>query len=289
MSIIIGRKPVLEAINSGEELEQVFILYGQRGGIIDAIRIAANKRGIKCNEVKLERFKTITQNPNAQGVAAKKSSQKYFSLQEIIDQSKKSTFLKSHAVPILSGSASFSEIPKSPLSGIPLKAGQIWNDTTISSISKPVYPLILVLDSIQDPHNLGAILRTAECAGANGVIITKHNSASINETVIKTSAGATEHLKICPVNNLSQTLKELKANGFWIVGSALENAKDYTKVDYKIPLVLVVGNEEKGIRRLTAESCDFIVEIPMKGKIQSLNVSVAAGILLFEILRQRSQ
>lgn len=240
MNIIIGRKPVLEAINSGEEIEQVFILYGQRGGIVDAIRIASKKRGIKCSEVKEERFRNITQNPNAQGVAAKKISQKFYTLSELIILSKKS-----------------------------------------------FYPLILVLDSIQDPHNLGAILRTAECAGADGIVITKHQSAPINESAVKTSAGATEILKIAPVINLSQSLAELKENGFWIAGSSLENSKNYLEPDYKVPLALVLGNEEKGIRRLTADSCDFLIKIPLHGKIQSLNVSVAAGIILFEILRKR--
>ena len=157
------------------------------------------------------------------------------------------------------------------------------------------YPLLLVLDSIQDTHNLGAILRTAECSEVHGIIVTKHNSAPLNETVVKTSAGATEFLKICPVNNLSNTLKELKDNGFWIIGSSLDKSPDgsaqsniYSQIDYKIPLALVVGNEEKGIRRLTANNCDILVNIPMRGKIQSLNVSVATGILLFEILRQRN-
>jgi 23S rRNA (guanosine2251-2'-O)-methyltransferase len=248
MNLIIGRKPVLEALNSGEEIEQVYILFGQKGPIINAIRIAAKKNGIKCNEIPIGKFKSVTTHSNAQGIAAIKSDQKFYSLYEIINSSKQSAF-----------------------------------------------PLILILDSIQDTHNLGAILRTAECTGVDGVIITKHNSAPVNATVVKTSAGATEHVKICSVNNLSQTLKELRDNGFWIVGSSLENfpsgkpsVKNYTEVDYKLPIALIVGNEEKGIRRLTAESCDFLVQIPMKGKIQSLNVSVAAGILLFEILRQRS-
>ncbi|MCE7954027.1 MAG: 23S rRNA (guanosine(2251)-2'-O)-methyltransferase RlmB, partial [Chlorobi bacterium CHB7] len=147
--------------------------------------------------------------------------------------------------------------------------------------------LILILDEIQDPHNVGAILRSAECSGVNGVILTKHNSATITSTVVKVSAGATEHLNICQVNNLSQTIDELKKNGFWIVGSSFENSKNYNEVDYKIPIALIVGNEEKGIRKLTASKCDFLIKIPMSGKIQSLNVSVATGILLFEILRQR--
>jgi len=120
------------------------------------------------------------------------------------------------------------------------------------------------------------------------VIVTKHNSAPINETVAKTSAGATEHVKIAQVNNLANAIDELKENGFWIVGSSLENAKPYTEVDYKIPIALIVGNEEKGIRKLTADKCDFLVQILMTGKLQSLNVSVATGILLFEIIRQRN-
>jgi len=241
MNIIIGRKPVLEALKSNEEIEQVYLLFGQQGNIIHAIRVAAKKKGIKCNQIPLERFRTYTPDKNAQGVIALKQDFKFSSLDEIIFETKKTSL-----------------------------------------------PLILILDEIQDPHNVGAILRSAECSGVNGVILTKHNSATITSTVTKVSAGATEHLKICQVNNLSQTIDELKEKGFWIVGSSLENAKNYTEVDYKIPLALIVGNEEKGIRKLTASKCDFLVKIPMSGKIQSLNVSVATGILLFEIIRQRS-
>ena len=241
MNLIIGRKPVLEAINSGEEIEQVYILFGQKGSVINTIRIAAKKHGIKCNQIPLEKFRAIVTSRNAQGVAAVKPQHKLNSTDEIIANAKQSK-----------------------------------------------HPLILILDSIQDPHNVGAILRTAECSGVNGVIITKHNSAPITQTVVKTSAGATEHLMIAQVNNLSQIIDELKKNGFWIVGSSLENAKDYTTVDYNLPIALIVGNEEKGIRRLTAEKCDFLVKIPMTGKIQSLNVSVATGVLLFEIMRSRN-
>ena len=240
MNIIIGRKPVLEALNAEEEIEQVYILFGQQGGIINAIRVAAKKRGIKCNQIPLDRFKTYTPSQNAQGVIALKQDFKFSSLDENLSEAKKSTL-----------------------------------------------PIILILDEIQDPHNVGAILRSAECSGVNGVIITKHHSATITSTVTKVSAGATEHLKICQVNNLSQTIDELKEKGFWLIGSSLENAKDYNEVDYKIPIALIVGNEEKGIRKLTASKCDFLVKIPMSGKIQSLNVSVATGVLLFEILRQR--
>ncbi|RPI75113.1 MAG: 23S rRNA (guanosine(2251)-2'-O)-methyltransferase RlmB, partial [Ignavibacteriales bacterium] len=192
--------------------------------------------------IPLERFSSITNNPNAQGVAAKKSEQKFFSFEEII---------------------SFSKEKK--------------------------YPLLLILDSIQDTHNAGAIIRTAECSGVDGIIITKHNSAPINETVVKTSAGAVSLVKLCQVTNLANALKQLKEEGFWIIGSALsDESKNYTEVDYKIPLALIMGNEEKGIRRLTIDNCDMLIKIPMLGKIQSLNVSVSAGIILFEILRQRS-
>ena len=240
MNLIVGRKPVLEAINSGDELEQIYLLYGQKGNIIDAIRVAAKKRGIKINQIPLEKFRTLIQNTNAQGIAAIKPAYKFHSLDDIISDAKSSS-----------------------------------------------NPLILILDSIQDTHNVGAILRTAECSGVNGIIVTKHNSAPINATVVKTSAGATEHVKIAHVNNLANTIKRLKENGFWIVGSSLDNAKLYTEVDFTIPIALIVGNEEKGIRKLTADKCDFLVKIPMAGKLQSLNVSVATGILLFEVMRQR--
>jgi len=242
MNLIVGRKPVLEAINSGDELEQIYLLYGQKGNIIDAIRVAAKKRGIKINQIPLEKFRILIQNTNAQGIAAIKPAYKFHSLDDIISGSKSSS-----------------------------------------------NPLILILDSIQDTHNVGAILRTAECSGVNGIIVTKHNSAPINATVVKTSAGATEHVKIAQVNNLANTIKVLKENGFWIVGSSLDNAKLYTEVDFTIPIALIVGNEEKEIRKLTADKCDFLVKIPMAGKLQSLNVSVATGILLFEILRQRGE
>ncbi|MFN3873759.1 MAG: 23S rRNA (guanosine(2251)-2'-O)-methyltransferase RlmB [Ignavibacterium sp.] len=253
MNLIIGRKPVLEALNSDEEITQVYILFGQEGGIINAIRVAAKKKGIKVNQIPAEKFRQLVKDKNAQGVAAVKSSQKFYTLQEIIQ------FSKNKNLKALSSGESSGES----------------------------FPLLLILDSIQDTHNVGAILRTAECSGVDGIIITRHNSAPINETVVKTSAGASELVKICQVNNLANAIDELKKEGYWIVGSYLGNSKPYTEIDYKLPLALIVGNEEKGIRKLTAEKCDFLVHIPMKGKIQSLNVSVATGILLFEILRQR--
>lgn len=158
----------------------------------------------------------------------------------------------------------------------------------IAKSKKSALPLLLLLDSIQDTHNLGAILRSAECAGVDGVIITTNQSAPINEIVEKISAGAVSHLRICKVNNLVRAIEDLKKNGFWIVGTHLSGEKNYNQLDYKMPVALVMGNEEKGIRKLVAENCDFLVKIPMKGKIDSLNVSVSTGVLLFEILRQRN-
>ncbi|HPI39151.1 MAG TPA: 23S rRNA (guanosine(2251)-2'-O)-methyltransferase RlmB [Ignavibacteriaceae bacterium] len=161
-------------------------------------------------------------------------------------------------------------------------------DELLNSFSEKQNPLLLLVESIQDVHNLGALLRTAECAGVDGVVITRHNTAPVNEVVVKASAGAVSYLKICFVNNIANTIDYLKKQNYWIIGSSLEEAKNYTVPDYNIPAALIIGNEEKGIRKLTAEKCDMLVKIPMKGKIQSLNVSVATGVLLFEILRKRS-
>lgn len=161
-------------------------------------------------------------------------------------------------------------------------------DDILRDAEKFEFPLLLLLDSIQDPHNLGAIIRTADCSAVNGIITTIKNSAAVNKTVEKTSAGATNYVKIARVNNMASTLDLLKQNGYWIVGSLIGDSMNYAEIDYKIPIALLIGNEEKGIRRLIAKKCDFLAEIPMKGNVQSLNVSVATGILLFEILRQRS-
>ena len=150
-------------------------------------------------------------------------------------------------------------------------------------------PFILILDEIEDPHNLGALIRSAECAGIHGIIIPLHNAASVNSTVAKTSAGATAHLPIARVTNIAQTLDELKKAGVWIVGTELETAKLYYEHDYRGSLAIVIGNEGKGIRRLVKEKCDFLVKIPMHGKIESLNASVAGALVMFEAAKSRIQ
>ncbi|HTP12095.1 MAG TPA: 23S rRNA (guanosine(2251)-2'-O)-methyltransferase RlmB [Bacteroidota bacterium] len=148
-------------------------------------------------------------------------------------------------------------------------------------------PLILILDEIEDPQNLGALIRTAECAGIHGVIIPKHHAAPITETVAKASAGAVSHVAIARVTNVVQTIEELKKRGLWIVGSEAEAAKVYYEVDYSGPVGIVVGNEGKGIRRLVKEKCDYLVKIPMYGKIDSLNASVSGALLMYEAVRAR--
>jgi 23S rRNA (guanosine2251-2'-O)-methyltransferase len=148
-------------------------------------------------------------------------------------------------------------------------------------------PLIVVLDAIEDPHNLGAILRTADAAGVSGVVIQSRRSALHAGTVAKTSAGALSHVRVAEVVNIARAIEELKELGVWSVGLAGEAAQPYDEVDLTGPVALVMGAEGPGLRRLVREKCDFLVSIPMAGHVGSLNVSVAAGIALFEALRQR--
>ncbi len=147
----------------------------------------------------------------------------------------------------------------------------------------------LVLDHVQDPHNLGACLRSADAAGVDGVIITKDQSVGITPTVAKVASGAAETVPLFKVTNLARTLGWLKEAGIWIVGAAGEAEKTIYQTDLNMPLALIMGAEEKGMRRLTRENCDFLVKIPMLGQVESLNVSVATGIVLFEAVRQRSK
>jgi len=147
--------------------------------------------------------------------------------------------------------------------------------------------LLVVLDGIEDPHNLGAILRTADAAGAGGVVIQSRRSAALSAVAAKASAGALAHVRIAEVVNIARAIDELKALGVWTVGLAGEAEASYDQVDMTVPTALVVGAEGAGLRRLVRESCDFLVAIPMRGHVDSLNVSVAAGVALFEAVRQR--
>lgn len=147
-------------------------------------------------------------------------------------------------------------------------------------------PFVIIADGIEDPHNLGAVIRTAEAAGVHGLIIPKRHSATLNSTVYKTSAGAASWLKVARVSNLTDTVKQLKKCGLWVYGAEADGVS-YTSADYKGPIALVIGSEGSGISRLLKENCDHIVALPMKGKINSLNASVAAGILIYEIVKHR--
>ncbi len=239
MRIIYGRRPVFEALSSGEMVKKVYLLRGIRKTLKENISKIINEKQIGIIEVNDYDLQKLTNSPNNQGIAAEIEEVKYAELSDILNSSKgKST------------------------------------------------PIILLLDSIQDPGNLGAILRSAESAGVDGVVLTIHNSAPITNVVEKTSAGAVGHLKICRVNNLVSVITQLKNEGYWIVGTVMETETSIYDLDYNRPTAIIVGNEEKGLRRLVKENCDFLVKIPMFGNIQSLNVSVSTGIILYEVLRQ---
>ena len=151
------------------------------------------------------------------------------------------------------------------------------------------FSLLVVLDGVEDPHNLGAILRTADAAGADGVVIPERRAAGVTPTVTKASAGASEHLPIAKVTNIGRTLEELKSKKLWIVGLDERAPQNYDSLDYKMDCAIVLGAEGKGVHELVRKKCDFLISIPMLGKVPSLNVSVAAGVVLYEIVRQRQQ
>ena len=158
--------------------------------------------------------------------------------------------------------------------------------TPLNKIIEKEYDKVLILDHILDPHNFGAIIRTAVAAGFNAIIIPNDRQVLINSTVVKTSVGAVFDIDIVLVTNLNNTIKILKDNGFWIYGTVM-NGEDYREVDYNGKACLIIGNEEKGISKLVKENCDFLVTIPISPKIDSLNASVAAGILIYEVVRSR--
>lgn len=157
--------------------------------------------------------------------------------------------------------------------------------TAVEHLLEPA--LFLVLDNVQDPHNLGACLRTADASGVHGIIITKDNAVGITPTVCKVASGAAETVPVYMVTNLARTLRWLKTEGLWIIGTAGEAEQTFYQSDFTVPMALVIGAEESGMRRLTREQCDVLVKLPMLGTVESLNLSVATGVLLYEVLRQR--
>ena len=238
---IEGRNAVLELLESGKDINKIFVEKGEKHGSINKILAKAKERKVIIVEKDKKQMKEMAQVENYQGVIAIVPPFEYCEIEDILEEAK----------------------------------------------NRNEEPFILILDGIEDPHNLGAIIRTAETAGVHGIVIPKRRAASVNSTVNKVSAGATEHMKIARVNNITETIKFLKKNDVWICGTDINTKQYYYQENYKIPIAIVIGSEGFGISRLVKENCDFMVKIPMKGKITSLNASVSAGIIIYEAVKQR--
>lgn len=236
-----GRNSVIELLESGRDINKIFISEGEKHGSINKIIAMAKERKIIITEVSKSKINQMAQTENNQGIIAIVPPFDYCEVEDILEEAKK----------------------------------------------RNEKPFILILDEIEDPHNLGSIIRTAETAGVHGIIIPKRRSASVNSTVNKVSAGAVEHMKIARVNNINDTIKFLKDNDIWIYGTDMQTDKYYYDEDYKGSVAIVIGSEGFGMNRLVKENCDFLIKIPMKGKITSLNASVSAGIVMYEVVKQR--
>ena len=236
-----GRNSVIQLLESGKDINKIFISKGEKYGSINKIIAMAKERKIVIIEKEKAQMDMMAQSENYQGVIAIVPPFEYVEIEDILDYAKE----------------------------------------------KEEEPFILILDGIEDTHNLGAIIRTAETAGVPGIVIPKRRAASVNSTVSKVSCGAVEYMKIARVNNISESIKKLKEAGLWICGTAIDTDKYYFNQDLTGPLGIVIGNEGKGISELVKKNCDFLVKIPMMGKIESLNASVSTGIIVFEALKQR--
>lgn len=237
--VIAGRNSILEAINSGREINKILFQEGIEKGRLKTIFNIANEKKIVCQEVPKRKLDNLTSERH-QGVIAFVAPYSYYELDEV-------------------------------LNGL-----EINEKTTI-----------LLLDHIEDPHNLGAIIRSAEASGVKAVIIPKRRSAVVSQTVVKSSAGAIEYMPVIRVGNLVDTIKKLKEKGFWVAGTTLaDNSEDYSKIAKDVPLVIVIGNEGEGMSATVTNACDFLYHLPMLGKTQSLNASVAAGIVMYERIKK---
>lgn len=237
-----GRNAVLELLESGKDINKIFITKGDRHGSINKIIAIAKERKIIIVEKEKRKMDEMAQNENYQGVIAIVPPFEYCEIEDIIK---------------------FAE-------------------------EKEENPFVLILDGIEDTHNLGAIIRTAETAGVHGIIIPKRRAAAVNSTVSKVSCGAVEYMKVARVNNIADSIKKLKEAGLWICGTAVDGEKYYFDQDLTGPIGIVIGNEGKGMSDIAKKNCDFLVKIPMMGKIQSLNASVSTGIIVYETLKQRN-
>lgn len=238
---IEGRNSVLELLESGKDVNKIFVTRGEKHGSINKILGIAKERKIIVVEKDKKQMDEMAQEENYQGVIAIVPPFEYVEIADILEVAKE----------------------------------------------RNEDPFVIVLDGIEDPHNLGSIIRTAETAGVHGVIIPKRRAVSVNSTVNKASAGAVEHMKIARVTNISDAIEELKKAGLWVCGTAVDTNKYYYNQDLTGALAIVIGNEGKGIGEKVKKNCDFLVKIPMKGKVQSLNASVSTGIVVYEAVKQR--
>ena len=238
---IEGRNSVLELLESGKDVNKIFVTRGEKHGSINKILGIAKERKIIVVEKDKKQMDEMAQEENYQGVIAIVPPFEYVEISDILEVAKE----------------------------------------------RNEDPFVIVLDGIEDPHNLGSIIRTAETAGVHGVIIPKRRAVSVNSTVNKASAGAVEHMKIARVTNISDAIEELKKAGLWVCGTAVDTNKYYYNQDLTRALAIVIGNEGKGIGEKVKKNCDFLVKIPMKGKVQSLNASVSTGIVVYEAVKQR--
>ena len=252
--IIEGRNAVIEALRAGTAMDKIYLAKGETDKTLGHIASKARAQGIVVVEADRRKLDGMSRTHAHQGVIALAAVREYVTVQSLLD-----------------AAAAKGEPPLL---------------VVCDEISDPHN--LGVCDEISDPHNLGAILRTAECAGAHGVIIPKRRSAGLTAIVAKTSAGAVSYMPVARVANIPSLLKDLKKQGVWVFGTAAEGTTRLYDADLKGPAAIVIGSEGDGMSRLVAENCDFLVSIPMRGRISSLNASAAAAILLYEAVRQRT-
>lgn len=236
-----GRNAVIELLESGKDINKLYITKGEKNGSINKIIALAKENKVVIVEKDKKQMEEMAQTDNYQGVIAIVPPFEYCEIDDILNYAKE----------------------------------------------KEENPFVLLLDGIEDTHNLGAIIRTAETAGVHGIIIPKRRAASVNSTVSKVSCGAIEYMRVARVSNITDSIKKLKEEGLWICGTSISAEKYYFNQDLTGPLGIVIGNEGKGMSDLVEKNCDFLVKIPMMGKVESLNASVSTGIIVYEALKQR--
>ena len=255
--IIEGRNAVMEALRAGRAIDKLFINKGEVDKTLGHIASKARDKGIVVVECDRRKLDFMSQTHAHQGVIAVCAVREYCTAHQGV------------------------------IAVCAVREYCTVEDILAIAEERQEPPFVIVCDEISDGHNLGAIIRSAECAGAHGVVIPKRRSAGLTAIVDKASAGAAEHMAIARVPNLPAVIRELKEKGLWIYGTAATGSSDLWHTDFTGPLALVIGSEGDGMGRLVSESCDFIVSLPMKGQLSSLNASAAAAITMYEILRQR--